>query len=100
MTQDRQIVVPASFIALYTPAGKARPTVAREWLEDRHDLCEDFATLLASQVKEKVWTLGITQEDALERVARALETPPLEMNHAESTWVMTRLHEILTFGEP
>jgi hypothetical protein len=100
MTQDRQIVIPASFIALYIPAGKVRPIATREWLEERHDLCEDFATLLAGQVKEKVWTLGITQEDALERVARALETPPLDMSAPESDWVMRRLHEILTFGEP
>lgn len=99
MPDQRQIVLPASFIGLYTPAGKLRPTVPRAWLEDRHDLCEDFARLLADQVKEKVWTMGITEADALARVAQALQHPPLDLNEAEAGWVLTRLSELLATGQ-
>lgn len=95
MSDERQIHVPASFLALYTPAARARPTPARVWLEERHDLCEDLAQLLANQVKDKVWQLGITEADALERVRRGLEHVDLEMNEAERLWVLTRTQEIL-----
>lgn len=95
MTQERQIVVPASFLALYTPAGRTRPTPPREWLEQRHDLCEDLSQLLLETVKEKMWSLGITEGDALERVQQGLDERPLELSQAETQWVMTRLEEML-----
>ncbi len=95
MTDERQIVVPASFLQLYTPKGRVRPTPPREWLEQRHDLCEDLCSLLQETVKEKMWTLGITQEDALERVALGLAELPLELNELEATWIKTRLQEML-----
>lgn len=99
MTDERQIIIPASFIALYTPVGKARPLAPRAWLEERHDLCEDFARLLAAQVREKVWSLGITEPDALARVAQGLSKGPLEMSPAETGWVLTRLKELLATGQ-
>jgi len=96
MSDERQIVVPASFLKLYTPANRVRPTPPREWLEQRHDLCEDLALLLQETVKEKIWALGITPSDALDRVALGLSELPLELSQAEADWVMTRLKELLS----
>lgn len=95
MSSERQIHIPASFLALYTPQGHVRPTPPRQWLEDRHDLCEDLSQLLAEKVKDKVWQLGITEPDALARIERGLPALNLEMNESERTWVMTRVQEIL-----
>lgn len=95
MTDERQILVPTSFLQLYTPAGRLRPTPPREWLEQRHDLCEDLCSMLHETVKEKMWTLGITESDALERVALGLAELPLELSEVEVNWVMTRLQEML-----
>lgn len=95
MSSERQINIPASFLMLYTPAGHIRPTPPREWLEERHDLCEDLSLLLAEKVKDKVWQLGITESDALVRIEQGLTALDLDMNDAERTWVMTRLREIL-----
>ncbi|UOD50635.1 ATPase with chaperone activity [Orrella daihaiensis] len=95
MSFERQIQIPASFLALYTPSGHARPTPPRQWLEDRHDLCEDLSQLLAEKVKDKVWQLGITESDALLRIERGLPSLNLEMNDAERQWVMIRVQEIL-----
>lgn len=95
MPSERQIYIPASFLALYTPAGQMRPTPPRHWLEDRHDLCEDLSQLLAEKVKEKVWQLGITTSDALTRIEQGLPALNLEMNDAEQGWIMTRVQEIL-----
>lgn len=96
MSSERQINIPLSFLALYTPVGHARPTPPRQWLEDRHDLCEDLSLLLAEKVKDKVWQLGITESDALARVEQGLPALDLDMNDAERTWVMTRVREILS----
>lgn len=72
-----------------------RPTPPRLWLEDRHDLCEDLSQMLAEQVKDKVWQLGITQADALGKIERGLQSLDLDMTDAECGWVMTRVQEIL-----
>ncbi len=97
MTDERQIHIPASFLALYTSPGRARPLASRAWLEQRHDLCEDLALLLAEQVKDKVWQLGITEADALARIEVGLGTLALELSDSECQWVMTRVNELLSF---
>lgn len=51
--------------------------------------------MLHETVKEKMWTLGITESDALERVALGLAELPLELSEVEVNWVMTRLQEML-----
>ena len=98
MSADRQINVPASFLAIYTPDGQRRPTPPRQWLEDRHDLCEDLAQLLTEKTKDKVWQLGITQYDAIERIERGLPALSLDLSTLECQWVMTRVREILQWG--
>lgn len=95
MSFERQTYIPTSFLELYTASGQTRPTPPRQWLEERHDLCEDLSQLLAEKVKDKVWQLGITESDALARIEQGLPTLQLEMNDAERTWVMTRVQEIL-----
>ena len=98
MSFDRQINIPASFLLLYTPAGRTKPTPPRQWLEDRHELCEDLAQLLTEKVRDKIWQLGITQSDATERIERGLPDLGLELSEAECQWVMTRMHEILQWS--
>lgn len=98
MVFDRQINVPASFLALYTPEGQARPTPSRQWLEDRHELCEDLAQLLTEKVKDKVWQLGITESDAMQRIERGLPALSLDLSPVECQWIMTRVAEILQWG--
>jgi hypothetical protein len=68
------------------------------WLEERYELCEDLSQLLANQVKDKVWQMGITESDALERVEHGLEHVDLELSDSECQWVMTRTKEVLALG--
>lgn len=80
---------------IYTTQGQRRPSVPRAWLEERHDLCEDLAQLLAEKAKEKVWQLGITEADALKRIAMGLSTLSLDLSDPEQSWVLARTQEVL-----
>lgn len=97
MNDDRQISIPNTFLQLYRDSRNGRLIATREWLEDRHELCEDFSQLLTEQVRQKILDLRITEEDALERVARGLDSDPapLDLSVAEVTWIKTRVHELL-----
>ena len=72
MSDDYQIIVPPSFIALFVEPGRIKPSASREYIYARYDLCEDMANLLTEQASNKLWELGITQTDVLERTHRGL----------------------------
>ena len=95
MSDDSQIYVPPSFVALFVPPGCIKPTASREHIAERHDLCEDLAQMLLETAQTQRWSLGITTDDTLERIARGLPSSGLDLSDAETGWVMTRLAELL-----
>jgi hypothetical protein len=98
MSEDSQIVVPPSFVALFVPPGRHKPTASREHVADRYELCEDLAQMLVETAQTQRWSLGITTGDTLERVARGLPATGLELTDAETGWVLTRLAELIGPG--
>ena len=103
MSDDSQIVVPPSFIALFVAPGRSRPSESREHIAERHELCEDLATMLTDTARTRLWELGITEADVLERIHRGLPGSDLGLSDGETRWVVTRLAELLgwtlsTFG--
>lgn len=95
MSDDSQIVVPPSFIALYVVPGKIKPNVSRQFLIERYELCEDLAQVLVEQAKTKQWELGISRDVVIERIAKGLAQAPGLVSDAETQWLMTRLNELL-----
>ena len=95
MSDDYQIIVPPSFIALFVEPGRIKPSASREYIYARYDLCEDMANLLTEQASNKLWELGITQTDVLERIHRGLLTLVVGLTELEAGWVVRRLAEIL-----
>lgn len=95
MNDDSQIVVPASFIALYVAPGKIKPALSRPLLIERYEFCEDLAQMLSEQARTKQWELGISQDIVMERMASGLANATDWMTDAELSWVMTRLKELL-----
>ena len=91
---DNQIDIPASFIALFVPPGRIKPTLLRAQIAQRYETSEDLAQLLVETVQAKVFDLGITREDALERVRRGLATLP-DLSEQEAWWVGRRLEELV-----
>lgn len=94
MSEGSQIVVPPSFVALFVPAGRWRPTEPADFIEERYELCEDFAQMLLGQAQTRQWELGITKDDVLQRMAQGLEGSQV-FSPAEGQWVLTRLAELM-----
>lgn len=95
MSDDSQILVPPSFIALFVEAGRARPTAPRQTIVERYEYCEDLAQLLCQRAGEIRADLGITEHDVLERMRRGLLGGQAGVDEREAGWVLTRLAELL-----
>jgi hypothetical protein len=100
MSEDSQIVVPRSFIELYLPPGRIKPTAPRDEIAARYEFCEDLASMLTEHARLKLWDLGITEEDVLERMHRGLVLPDAPVSLAEAQWVVRRLAELLEWRAP
>lgn len=98
--EDSQVVVPASFVALYLAPGRSRPSAPREEIAARHDACEDLACALTESARLLQWNLGVAEHDVLERVRRGLEDPASGLLAGEAEWVTRRLAELLAWPQP
>lgn len=100
MSDDSQVYLPASFIALFVPPGRIKPTASREHISERHEFCEDLATLLVEHAKATQFDLGIAESDVLERSHLGLLTPDSPVSPDEAGWVIRRLAELLGWECP
>ncbi|PRY98419.1 hypothetical protein BCM14_1247 [Jezberella montanilacus] len=95
MSDDNQIIIPPSFISMFVEPGRIKPSASREHIHERYDLCEDLANLLTEQASNKLWELGITESDVLQRISTGLAETDIGLSDAEAGWVIKRLAEIL-----
>ena len=100
MSDESQIVVPPSFIALFVAPGRTRPSASREHIAEHYELCEDLATMLTEAARTRLWELGITEADVLQRIGRGLPGSALGLSVGEQRWVVTRLAELLDWDLP
>ncbi len=99
MSDENQVFVPPSFVALFVPPGRMRPTASRAEITQRHELCEDLAQMLVETAQTQRWSLGITTADVLARIAAGLPQTGLGLSEAEAGWLITRLAELLGPGD-
>ena len=52
MSDDSQLFVPPSFVAVHTLPGRIKPSLPAAELAQRYELCEDLAQMLAPQAGE------------------------------------------------
>ncbi|HXD04619.1 MAG TPA: ATPase with chaperone activity [Burkholderiaceae bacterium] len=90
-----QIEVPPSFVALFVPPGRHKPSEPREHIAARYEFCEDLAQLLTEHARTMLFSLGITEWDVLVRVRRGLEGGAAGVSTDEAGWVTRRLAEVL-----
>lgn len=95
MSDDNQLQLPPSFVALFIDPGRVKPNAPREVIAERYEFCEDLATMLTDHARTKLWELGITEADVLERTHQGLLAGQAGVSAAEAEWVVRRLAELL-----
>ena len=98
MSDDSQVQIPASFIALFVPPGRVKPSASRQEIAERYELCEDLATALVDKARTVLWELGVTELDVLHRIHRVLCEPTSSVSPSEAVWTTRRLAELLEWG--
>ncbi len=94
MTDDSQILVPDSFIAVYSDA-RRRLTARREVITARYELCEDMAQMLVEHCRTVHFRDGVDDAQILDRCLRGLLTEPATVSADEARWVVQRCAELL-----
>lgn len=98
MSDDGQVLVPPSFMALYLAPGRQRLSASRSEITERHEFCEDLAQMLTEPARTRLWELGITEADVLQRTRQGLLAEGSPVNEAEARWVIRRLAELLDWA--
>jgi len=98
MSDEYQIEIPQSFMALFVDPGRQKPNASREVVAGRYELCEDMASMLTETAKNMLFSLGITERDVLERVYRGLVSEGAVVTQPEAVWVVHRLAELLDWS--
>ena len=94
MTDDYQIIIPPSFLGLYSDA-RGRLQIPLAELRERYDLCEDLAQQLVDTARNVYLDMGIAEDEVLRRCRAGLINEPATVPEAEADWVVTRLAELL-----
>ena len=97
---DSQLVLPRSFIELFIPTGRIKPTAPRDEIAARYEFCEDLASMLTEHARLMLWDLGLTEGDVLQRIHQGLMVPDAPVSPAEAQWVIRRLAELLEWRAP
>jgi hypothetical protein len=100
MSDENQIEIPPSFIALFVEPGRIKPSASRAEIQQRYEFCEDLASMLTETAQSRLWELGITESDVLERIRGGLLAGEAGVNAAEAEWVTRRLAELLGWAIP
>lgn len=100
MSDENQIIVPPSFVALFVPPGRIKPTEPRAVIAERYELCEDLAQALVEHAQAVHFDIGADEAEVLLRVRRGLIAPEGVVDGAEAHWVVRRLAELLGWRDP
>ncbi len=100
MDEHYQIEIPASFVALFVPEGRIKPTASRDEIAARYELCEDMANHLFEYARNRHFDLGIAEDEVLTRCHRGLLADGSGFGRAEAGWVIRRLAELLAWDCP
>lgn len=100
MSDESQIEVPRSFIELFIPEGRIKPTASREAIAARYEFCEDLANALTERAGTLLWQLHITEQDVLDRMGQGLLGAESGVSPEEAGWILTRLAELLGWPLP
>ena len=94
MSDDSQLLIPDSFIAVHSDA-RRRLTATRAVIAARYELCEDMATMLVDHCRTVHFRDGVDEDEILSRCLLGLLSSPATLEPAEAEWVVRRTAELL-----
>ena len=100
MSDENQIEIPPSFIALFVEPGRTKPNAGRAEIQQRYEFCEALATMLVERAQTLQWQLGITESDVLAKMREGLVGEDAPVPPADGEWVLHRLAELLEWERP
>ena len=100
MSDDSQLLIPESFVALYVASTHARLRVPKAEIAARYEWCEDLANMLTDTAGQMQLQWGATDGDVLARVAKGLQDPSANVSAQEAHWVLCRLAELMGWEMP
>lgn len=95
MTNENQIEIPQSFIALYVKPGQGRPNAGHAVVLERYEQCEDMASTLAEHASVLAFKENLSEREVLQRCHQGLLADTSNFTEQESAWVIRRLAELL-----
>ena len=99
MEDDNQILVPPSFIALYSDAGQRLVCPAQD-VRERYELCEVLACHLVEQAQQLYHGGARSEEGVLLGMHAGLTSPGAGVTAQEARWITLRLAELLQWPSP
>lgn len=99
MHDDNQILVPPSFIALFSDA-RGRLQAAQEQVRMRYELCEDLACHLVEQAQSLYHSGNSSEEGVLRGIHAGLSAEGSVVSTPEAGWIIQRLAELLEWRAP
>ena len=99
MSEDNQILVPPSFVAVYSDA-RQRLTERNDVVRTRYELCEDLACHLVEQAQTLYHVQAPSEADILLRIHAGLCTAESGVTPPEARWITLRLAELLQWRCP
>lgn len=99
LSDESQVMVPQSFVDLFVPPGRFKPSAARHDIVARHDVCEDLAQALTDHARTVQWHHGVTEQDVMDRILAGLLSEDAGLTGNETMWVARRLAELLEWRD-
>lgn len=99
MSDEYQIHIPPSFVALYADA-RQRLIVPVSELRTRYEICEDLANHMVEHAGEVHRGIGVPEDEVLARCLAGLRSAESGVSAGEAVWVVRRLAELLGWDDP
>jgi len=97
MSEDNQILIPDSFMAMFITPGRYKPGAPYAEVSARYELCEDMAQMLTETAQNMQFNVGVTEDDVLIRCLQGLQAEASVVSATEAQWVVHRLAELLNW---
>lgn len=103
MSEDSQLDIPQSFIALFLKPGASKLDKPRAFIAQRYELCEDMASMLTQTAQEMLHGQSLSETRVLQNIFQALASQPQDqsvVSETEAIWVVWRLAELSGWAAP